>query len=158
MGTIVVGVDGSREARVALTEAIREAGFRDAKVLAVMVIVVPTIAGRDLSRHDVERLAEYGNRVGARELVLAEEAYDGGFPVPVELAVKVGHPATELLRAAGFDGDADAVEGAELVVVGSRGLGGFRGLLLGSVTTHLVHHMPGRLLIVRPDASDDLVT
>jgi nucleotide-binding universal stress UspA family protein len=42
-----------------------------------------------------------------------------------------------------------------LTVVGSRGYGGFRGLVVGSVTTYLVHHLDSPLLIVPPVASDE---
>jgi nucleotide-binding universal stress UspA family protein len=43
----------------------------------------------------------------------------------------------------------DASEGALMVVVGARGLGGFRGMVLGSVSQHLVHHARCPVLIVR---------
>jgi nucleotide-binding universal stress UspA family protein len=47
-----------------------------------------------------------------------------------------------------------AAEGAWLVVVGSRGLGGFKGLLLGSVSSHVAHHAPCPVLIVRGEEVD----
>lgn len=152
MGRIVVGIDGSRESRAALDEAIREAEWRNAAVEAVMVIIVPAAATLDLGTVDIERLRAFGDEVSERELEAARERYDGTFPVPVEHRARVGHPGSELIRAAGGDGSDE--EPAELLVLGSRGLGGFKGLLLGSVTSYVSHHPPCPLLIVRPTADD----
>ncbi len=148
MAQVVVGVDGSRAARTAFHEAIREATWRDADVLAVHVVVVPVVAGRDISRGDIERLQQYGQTVIAHEMSVLAEAYPDGLPVTVHEKVAVGHPGVEIMRAAGID-DEDTPT-AELVVLGSRGLGGFKGLLLGSVSTYASHHLGTRLLIVPP--------
>lgn len=51
------------------------------------------------------------------------------------------HPSAALLRLA---------HGADLLVVGSRGLGGFAGVLMGSVSLQCVHHAPCPVLVVRP--------
>jgi nucleotide-binding universal stress UspA family protein len=51
-----------------------------------------------------------------------------------------GHPAPSMVEAA---------SGAFMVVVGARGLGGFRGLVLGSVSRHVVQHAPCPVLVVR---------
>jgi nucleotide-binding universal stress UspA family protein len=48
----------------------------------------------------------------------------------------------------------NVAEDADLLVVGSRGHGGFSGLLLGSVSAQCAHHAPCPLLIVRPRAAD----
>ena len=58
----------------------------------------------------------------------------------VEPLVVYGHAADVLVRAA---------EGADLLVVGSRGHGGFAGMLLGSISQHCVQHAPCPVLILR---------
>ena len=67
-------------------------------------------------------------------------AVDGG-EVPIQTVVGHGSPAKVIIEAA---------KDADLVVVGSRGLGGFTGLLLGSVSAHLVHHSPCTVVVVKP--------
>lgn len=62
--------------------------------------------------------------------------------VPVETAVRSGHAAAEIVESArGWK--------ADLVVVGSRGLGEFQSYLLGSVSDRVTHHAPCSVLIVR---------
>jgi nucleotide-binding universal stress UspA family protein len=64
----------------------------------------------------------------------------------VEIAAERGDPAPTLLAAAG---DAD------LLVVGTRGHGGFKGLLLGSVSAKMIHHAPCAVVVVpHPPSSD----
>lgn len=60
--------------------------------------------------------------------------------VVIRRRVVRGHPAQVLL---------DAADGAELIVVGSRGHGGFAGALLGSVSQHCVHHANCPVVVVR---------
>lgn len=153
MAQVVVGVDGSQAARTAFHEAVREARWREADVLAVHVVVVPVVAGRDISRGDIERLQQYGQTVIDHEMGVFVQEYPDGLPVAVETRVEVGHPGVEIMRAAGVEDD--DTPNAELVVLGSRGLGGFKGLLLGSVSTYASHHLGARLLIVPPDVEVD---
>lgn len=132
MENIVVGIDGSRSSREALAWAVREARVHGAKVTAVYVyelvsplvmiegIAMPTPVAEDVrvdAERYVERIVDEAVSEADRDLVLAQ-AIEG----PI---------ARVLLQAA---------EGADLLVVGSRGLGGFSGLLLGSVSHKLVHH------------------
>src|SRR5258708_1573748 len=60
--------------------------------------------------------------------------------VSVNPVVRHGHAAQELL---------DAADEADLLVVGSRGHGGFAGALLGSVSQHCIHHAPCPVVIIR---------
>lgn len=151
-GRVVVGIDGSVAARQALHLAIQEAQWRNASVVAVMVIIVPSLALHGLDDSDAERLHSFSDELAQREIDEARERYGDDFPVPVELVTRVGHPGDELIREAGGNNKQGPDERgpAELLILGSRGLGGFRGLLLGSVTTYVAHHPPCPLMIVRP--------
>ena len=136
MGFIVVGVDGSETSRAAFRVAVKEAVWRNTSLLALHVVSNPIMTGYEAA--SLLRMAqETGEGFVADELELLEKEYPDGFPVEVTSRVSIGHAGGELLDAA-QPGDG---EPAELVVLGSRGFGGFRGLLLGSVTTYAAHHL-----------------
>lgn len=148
MSFVVVGIDGSTTSRAAFAEAIQEAQWRQCSVLALHVVTIPVSLGFEYgSMIDVGLLREAGEHLMADELAALEAEFEGGFPVPVDSRTVFGHAGIELIKAAedGEDGQ------AELVVLGSRGLGGFKGLLLGSVTTYAVHHLACRLLVIPAD-------
>lgn len=145
MGFIVVGLDGSLTARAAFAEAVREAQWRDASLLAVHAVPLPAVMGTEFGAViELDALRDAGEDFLATEMAELEARYEGGFPVPVNAISSLGHSGAEIIKAAqdGPDGPAD------MVVLGSRGLGGFKGLLLGSVTTYAVHHLTCPLLIV----------
>jgi nucleotide-binding universal stress UspA family protein len=130
MSRIVVGVDGSEHAKRALRWAADEAGQRGA-VLVVAHVAAPP-------RPSAAELAALG-----RELVVDEalaELDTAG--LEVERIVRTGHVTEELCELA-----ADA----DLLVIGARGLGGFRGLLLGSATLQVVAHAPCPVVVVVPE-------
>ena len=132
---VVVGVDGSSSSRHALRRAVDEAFAHDATLEVVMawsLLDQMTGAPFDPNYGDAEARAEL-------ERILDEELGDHRPPSTV-VRVDNDLPARALLAAA---------NGAWLVVVGDRGLGGFRGLLLGSVSNQVAHHAPCPVLIVR---------
>jgi len=141
MSRIVVGIDGSEESRRALAWAAAEARLRDAPLRVVHTWLFPyTAVGPGLDPvldtqmiEDVRRAAE--NVVESELAGLGEELAG----VDVERVVVEGAAAPVLIEAA---------EGADLLVVGSRGRGGFAGLLLGSVGQQCAHHAPCPLVIV----------
>ncbi len=141
---IVVGVEGSGGARAALKWAIQEAKFRHATVVVATaysptyVPVSPDFTYIPVDNFNVEEEVERMQR-GLAEEVIAEA--EGG-NVPVEYVRKKGSPADTLIEIA-----ADA----DMLVVGSRGRGGFRGLLLGSVSQQIASHGSCPVVIVRPD-------
>jgi nucleotide-binding universal stress UspA family protein len=129
MERIVVGVDGSDEARVALAWAHAEARLRGSALEVVMAS------------------GDHGAGNAASEVLEREvEAVAGpSSEVSVSAAVEEGHPAQALVRRA-----ADA----ELLVVGTRGLGGFKGLLLGSVSQACLTHATGTVAVVPRTTSE----
>lgn len=138
---IVVGVDGSDSSKEALRWAIRQAGLTGATVEAVIAWHLPFLVGGSawaplmaLEITDLGKLAEK---------VLTEaigSAVGSGGEVRIAPVVRGGNAAQVLI---------DAADGAELLVVGSRGYGGFAEALLGSVSQHCVHHAPCPVVIIR---------
>lgn len=142
MTTIVVGVDGSDNARHALEWAIEEARTRSAKLKVVHAWHEPTYAvlGAPFSPTAAAVDPEEFRKAAVETLDAALAAVDpAGLPTAPERLVMKGSAALALL---GVAADAD------LLVVGSRGLGGFKELLLGSVSHQLAHHSPCPLVIV----------
>jgi len=134
-GRVVVGVDGSPASRAALAMAFAEAERHEASLQAV--VVWESVPVGDLP----PLIDEDGMREAAKarleELMTPlRERHPG---VDAQAEVVVGSPREVLL---------DASEDALLLVVGSRGLGGFRGLLLGSVSHALVRHAPCPVAVV----------
>jgi nucleotide-binding universal stress UspA family protein len=133
---IVVGVDGSESSLGALRWAIRQAKFTGARVDAVAVWRYPTgygwapIQGEIDFEGDAER-----SLAGALGAVSALEP-----EVPVHPLVAEGAAAEVLLRTA---------KGADLLVVGSRGLGAIASSLLGSVSLYCVLHAHCPVLVLR---------
>ena len=125
---VVVGVDGSRTGQHALAVAAEEARLRDASLDVVYAwhtpYVVSPIGTIVLPLDEREQEADAANVL---ELSLRDAFAPGAeAPAPVErILVKDNNAARALL---------DVARGADLLVVGSRGLGGFAGLLLGSVS------------------------
>jgi nucleotide-binding universal stress UspA family protein len=143
MGRIVVGVDGSQHSLEALRFAIAEARLRGAKVVAVHVPHVPAapLAGAPIFLiGDLPDLVQAVEQSAAKILAdaLAEVSSEAE-GVEVETAIARGDVAHELVEAA---------DGAELLVLGSRGHGGFVGLLLGSVSQQCAHRARCPVVIV----------
>ena len=140
MSTIVVGVDGSASAHAALRFAFEEARIRGARVRVVAAWHVPIAVYEGAYVPMDSSLGEEleTNTRRAVEGALAEVGDVAG-DVDVETIVREGQAAHVLLEEA---------EGADLLVLGSRGLGGFRGLLLGSVSQQCAHHSPCPVVIV----------
>src|SRR3712207_2623147 len=127
--TIVVGVDGSPSSRAALTWAAAEAAEHRSDLVVLNVwehTLLPPAGSVSVSEHHVPD----PNQRTAQELGegLKEELGEEP-PVLVPPPVKQGRPAKTLI---------DQSANADLLVVGKRGHGGFAGLVLGSVSQHVV--------------------
>jgi len=140
MARVVVGVDGSENSVRALHEAAEQARHRGARLTVVSAWHFPALA----MLPGPEDVPTPAGLEGAAQRAIDESidklgpgALDG---LEVERKVVEGHPADVLLREA---------EGADLLVVGSQGLGGFRGMLLGSVSSHCAHHATIPVMVVR---------
>ncbi len=145
MGTIVVGVDGSEGSLKALKFALDEARQRGAELKAVGAWHIPAIvyeAGWVPANIDLDEYPKFAQE--ALDKALADVGADTS-GVEVKTVVSKGQAADVLCAEA---------QGAELLVVGSRGLGGFRGLMLGSVSTQCAHHAPCPVAIIRNGAAD----
>jgi nucleotide-binding universal stress UspA family protein len=133
MPGIIVGVDGSGHSRRALDWAIHEAAIRHAPltVLTVQQVMRSFWAGPMLYAEDTE-LAENARKLAQDETdeALGELAEDARPPEVTVLGVP-GFPAEEILAVA---------KDADMIVVGSRGAGGFKKLLMGSVASQITHH------------------
>jgi nucleotide-binding universal stress UspA family protein len=138
---IVVGVDGSPYARLALAWAVERALRRDVALHAVRIRAEPGTPWRPADSDPSE--------LTRTELAALDEDLAGWrdrYPdLPITAEVVSGHPTAVLVEAS---------RRAQLVVVGSRGHGGFRGLLLGSVSQQLLHHAASPVAVVRELAPD----
>jgi nucleotide-binding universal stress UspA family protein len=133
---VVAGVDGSEDSVRALRWALDDARVRGATVAAVHAWHAPYSMSFASAAVNFSAFEDAGSR-------LLDQAVDAAAAefrdVPVERVLVAGTAADALLGAA-----RDAV----LVVVGGRGVGGFRGLLLGSVSQQLAHHAPCPIVVV----------
>jgi nucleotide-binding universal stress UspA family protein len=137
-GRIVVGVDGSESSKAALAWAVRQAALTGARVDAVNAWQIPATWGYGYSMAlEIPDLAKIAGKM--LDEAIAEEA-DLAPEVEIRPVVVQENPARALL---------DAARGADLLVVGSRGHGGFTEALLGSVGQHCVHHANCPVVIIR---------
>jgi nucleotide-binding universal stress UspA family protein len=156
MATIVVGLDGSRGSDAALRWALAEARLRGSDVRAVHVYQPPPLIPADtavgiggvaysapFSSEEIERLRSAAEREAQAviEGALGRIGLDAFAGIEVRQETLEGPTAQTLIEAG---------RGAELLVLGSRGRGGFLGLLLGSVSQQCAQHPPCPVVILPP--------
>ena len=136
-GHVVVGTDGSDNARRAVAWAAEEAALRRRAACVVHAWHLPGVAEATglLDQHAVDEAERHAERV----LEAAVDEVKRAGVAEVEGRCTFGGAAAALLEAA---------HGASMLVVGSRGLGGFSGLLLGSVGRAAVHAAPCPVVVV----------
>ena len=141
-GLIVVGVDGSSESRQALRWAVDEAVLRKAKVLVVHAWwALPELEGVAHGSGPDAQATSGGEATRFIDEFVAQTLGPDAAKVEIDALPAQGITATEALL--------DAAAHADLLVVGSRGLGGFKRLLLGSVSQQCVQHATCPVVVVR---------
>lgn len=144
MSGIVVGVDGSAHSRKALDWAVREAGIRH--VVLTVLTVHQAVAGYSGSAVDYpgdKALVEKTREAAQQETDEVLRALgDAPRPESVTVVARNGFPTEEILNAAA---------NADMVVVGSRGAGGFKQLLMGSVSSQVAHHAHCPVVVIPPN-------
>jgi len=135
---IVVGVDGSPGSAQALRWALRLARAERATIDVIGAWEYPTTLGWTALPDGYSPKDDLEKAVGQ----LVDDVFGAQRPAYLQIAIRQGHPATVLL-----DASADAL----MVVVGSRGHGGFAGLLLGSVSARVAELATCPVLVVHGD-------
>jgi nucleotide-binding universal stress UspA family protein len=137
--TVLVGVDGSPPSRKALSWAAAEAAEHQAQLTVLSVLepglIPPT--GNPSVGHTPVRTTE---SAAADLVALIREVLGDDPPMVVQPRVVQGNPAHVLIENS---------EGADLLVVGTRGHGGFAGLILGSVSQHVAAYAKCAVTVVR---------
>jgi nucleotide-binding universal stress UspA family protein len=139
-GPVVVGVDGSPSSVHALEAAFEAAAERNTELIAIRAYELPLVwGGYGVSPEYIDPVKLESEQ--REQLVNDVAAWRDKYPdVPVKTVVARGSAADVLIGVS---------KSAQLVVVGTRGHGGFTGLLLGSVGQQLMHHSESPVLIVR---------
>jgi nucleotide-binding universal stress UspA family protein len=140
-GLIVVGIDGSKTSLLATEWGAREAHLRGAELRLVSAWDLPTFGfsfGAASASEDLLKAVRRG----------AEENLGNALELARETAKDIDI-TTEAVPGGAAGALIDASSGADLLVVGSRGLGGFRDLLLGSVSEQCANHAACPVVIVR---------
>jgi nucleotide-binding universal stress UspA family protein len=140
MPGIIVGVDGSEHSRRALEWAVREAALRHAPL--TVISVHPALVSYWGAVTLPEGTLDHDQAVQQVQAVV-DKAVGGlpGTPPQVTVQVTPGSPATEIINAA---------QDADMVVVGTRGAGGFARLRMGSVSSQVAQHAPCPVVVI-PD-------
>jgi nucleotide-binding universal stress UspA family protein len=135
---IVVGVDGSEGSKQALRWAARQAELTGTTLEVINTWQYPVFYGWAPAYPDDLDLAHLAQQALADAI---DEVFGPDRPARLRSRVVEGHAAQVLVGASA---------GAELLVVGSRGYGGFADAMLGSVSTYCVQHAHGPVTVIRP--------
>ncbi|HVE95448.1 MAG TPA: universal stress protein, partial [Pseudonocardiaceae bacterium] len=142
---IVVGVDGSEVSLEAVEWAAAEAAARHRRLRVVHAFIWPLLrvpVGPSTYGQVDGGLQAAAQRILDKALLRAKETAPG---IDVSTVMPVGAPVPVLLS---------EIEDAPLVVLGSRGLGGFSGLLVGSTGVQVATHAPCPVIVVRPVSAE----
>jgi nucleotide-binding universal stress UspA family protein len=144
MSEIIVGVDGSDHSRRALEWAAREAALRHARLTVLTVCQGLAGWGGGAAYPGGRPETEHARELAQAETDKALQAIGAGQPAEVIVRAVNGSAAQELLNAA---------KGAEMLVIGSRGAGGFARLLMGSVSSQVTHHANCPVMVIPAESN-----
>jgi nucleotide-binding universal stress UspA family protein len=141
MSGITVGIDGSAHSTRALEWAIKEAAVRHAPVTVLTVHSVPMSGwtGNPITLPQDAEDQEKAQQAAEEMTLKATSQLGAAQPSSVTVRAISGFPAQALI---------DASRTADLMVVGSRGAGGFTRLIIGSVSSQVVHHAHCPVVVV----------
>lgn len=141
MSGVYVGIDGSSHSQVALAWAMREAGYRHQPLTVIAVHEVPISAwdGSMILSGD-EELRDKTRQAAQEAVDKAKAELGDAAPPAVTVQATIGQASTQLIEAS---------KDADLLVVGSRGVGGFTQLVVGSTSGQVVQHAYCPVVIVR---------
>ena len=140
MPGIIVGIDGSVHSKNALEWAMKEAAIRHAPLTVITVHpVIAGFSGRPVAYPTDEARTDKAREAAQEEVDKTLAQLAGPGPETVTVQGVSGFPA-EVLITAGRD--------ADMLVVGSRGAGGFSRLLLGSVSSQVTHHAQCPVVVI----------
>ncbi len=142
MSGIVVGIDASTHSMAALNWALREAAVKQVPLTVVTVEIVAASGwgGSQVYGADFE-LRDKAQKAAEEAVAAAAKSLGDAAPPSVTVQALLGQPAEQLIEAA---------KGADQLVLARRGTGGFNRLMLGSVTSQVVHHADCPVTII-PD-------
>lgn len=141
MSGIYVGIDGSSHSQLALEWAMREAVIRREPLTVIAVHEVPTSGWGGMIVYPQDSELREESRKAAQEAVDKAAAQLGGAaPSSVTVQASIGLPAAELIELS---------KEADLLVIGSRGAGGFTRLIVGSTSAQVSQHARCPVVIVR---------
>jgi len=142
MPGIIVGVDGSGHSQLALEWAMKEAALRHAPITVLTVRqAVRDNLGLVANYADDSELTEKARLATQAETEKVLAALGESRPESVTVKAVKGFPVEELITAS---------KDADMIVLGSRGAGGFDRLTMGSVSSQVAHHASCPVVIVRP--------
>ena len=142
MSGIIVGTDGSAHSQHAIDWAAREAALRGVPLTVLIVYQAPvSYWGAEPGYPGGDTLRDQARALAQEQADKALSQLAGISPPSAEIRAVFGIPADELIQAADH-------AGADMIVVASRGTGGFARLRLGSVTTRLTHHAHHPVVVI----------
>jgi nucleotide-binding universal stress UspA family protein len=141
MSGIYVGIDGSSHSQLALEWAMREAVIRREPLTVIAVHEVPTSGWGGMIVYPQDSELRERSRKAAQEAVDKAAAQLGGAaPSSVTVQASIGLPSAQLIEVS---------RDADLLVIGSRGAGGFTRLIVGSTSAQVSEHAHCPVVIVR---------